>query len=80
MVKHNGWFMVGYVKVDEYNRWLWQRKNHHLRWMVAKSCTTKRMVETLEIMGLTTYQLVQDFFRPQYVGKSPTCQHRCMDH
>ena len=29
--------------------------------MVAKSCTTKRMVETLEIMGLTTYQLVQDF-------------------
>jgi len=23
------------------------------------------MVETLEIMGLTTYQLVQDFFHPQ---------------
>ena len=29
--------------------------------MVAKSCTTKRMVETLWIVGQTTYQLVQDF-------------------
>ena len=42
-------------------------------WMVAKSCTTKRMVETIETRTefhgmFTTYQLVQDFRNhPQYV-------------
>ena len=29
-----------------------------------KSCITARMVETLWIVGQTTYQLVQDFFHP----------------
>ena len=45
--------------------WLWVKKllndwemTGNLLWMVANSCTTKRMVETLYIMG-ETYQLVQ---------------------
>ena len=40
--------------------------------MVAKSCITKRMVETPKIMGEITYQLVQDFAGPSTVSAPKT--------
>ena len=44
----------------------------------AKSCTTKKMVETPWIVGKTIYQLVQDLFYPQYFLLQPLSNlHRC---
>ena len=41
---------------------VWIKPSKDILWMVKKSCTTKRMVETQEMMGETIiYQVAQDF-------------------